>query len=95
MSAIPVSLRMSVNALRPMADFGVRSIVTHLLMVLAFLAALASAFLVQGRIGTISFVAFLNFTAGAWVCQAIHSLGNSFTDDEYEGVLRAVLDHVG
>lgn len=95
MRAVPVVVRMSVKALRPMADFGTRSLVTHLVMVVAFLAALASAFLVQGRVGTISFVAFLNFTAGAWVCQAIHSLGNSFTDDEYQGVLRTVLDHVG
>lgn len=85
---------MVVNALRPLADFGVRSLVTHGLMVLTFLGAVGSAYLLDGQIGTISFVAFLNFTAGVWVCQAIHSLGNSFTDDDYRGVLRVVLNHV-
>jgi len=54
-----------------------------------------SGLLVEGQVGLISFVAFLNFTAGVWVCQSIHSLGNSSTDDDYRGVLRALLDYVG
>jgi hypothetical protein len=55
-------------------------------MAVTFLAAVASAFLVDGQLGLLSFVAFVNFTAGMWVCQSIHSLGNAYTDDDYEGL---------
>lgn len=64
-------------------------------MAATFLGAIASAVFIEGQLGIISFVAFLNFTAGLWVSQAIHSLGNSFTDDDYQGVLRALLSYVG
>lgn len=80
---------------RTLADFGVRSIVTHAIMALTFISAVLSGLFVNGRVGLISFVAFLNFTAGLWVCQSIHSLGNSATSDDYRGVLRAILDNVG
>ncbi len=86
---------MATQSLSPMADFGLRSLITHALMALTFLGAVASAFLLQGELSTLSFVAFMNFTAGVWVCQAVHSLGNSFTDSDYRGVLRALLDYVG
>lgn len=76
-------------------DFGVRSVVTHAIMALTFAGAVFSGLFVDGRIGLISLVAFLNFTAGVWVCQSIHSLGNSATDDDYRGVLAEILDYVG
>lgn len=43
----------------------------------SFLAALASAFLLPGQVGVVSFVAFLNFTAGLWIAQSIHALGHT------------------
>jgi len=44
---------------------------------LGFLGAATSALLVEGQIGLVSFVAFVNFTAGMWICQSIHSLGST------------------
>jgi hypothetical protein len=77
-----------VEALRPLEDFGTRSLVTHAIMTATFAAAIGSALLVGGRLGLVSFVAFVNFTAGVWVCQSVHSLGNSYAaDQEYEGVI--------
>jgi hypothetical protein len=64
-------------------------------MALTFGGAVFSGLFVDGRIGLISLVAFLNFTAGVWVCQSIHSLGNSATDDDYRGVLAEILNYVG
>jgi hypothetical protein len=55
-------------------------------MAATFLAAVGSAFLLEGQLGLLSFVAFVNFTAGMWVCQSIHSLGNAYTGDDYEGL---------
>ena len=77
-----------------LADFGTRSLVTHSIMALGFLGAVVSGLFVEGEVGLISMVAFINFTAGMWICQSIHSLGNAATDDEYEGVLAEVLDYV-
>jgi hypothetical protein len=37
----------------------------------------------------------MNFAAGTWICQVVHSLGNSPSDDDYTGVLTEILDHVG
>jgi hypothetical protein len=76
-------------------DFGVRSLVTHAMMVVTFTGAVVSGLFVEGQIGLVSLVAFLNFTAGLWVCQSIHSLGNAATDDDYRGVLAELLDYVG
>ncbi|WP_232702340.1 hypothetical protein [Halobacterium wangiae] len=84
---------MSARTFRPLADFGTRSLVTHAIMAATFLGAVGSAFLVEGQLRTVTFVALVSFTAGVWVCQSVHSLGNSFTDDDYQGVLRTVLDH--
>ncbi|PSQ59448.1 MAG: hypothetical protein BRD23_04450 [Halobacteriales archaeon SW_9_67_25] len=79
---------------RQLADFGTRSIITHALMALGFAGALVTGLFVPGQVGVISMVAFINFTAGLWICQSIHSLGNAATDDEYNGVLLEVLDRV-
>lgn len=77
-----------------LADFGTRSIVTHALMAAGFLGAIVSGLYVEGQLGTIAMVACINFTAGMWIAQGIHSLGNAATDDEYRGVLLEVLDRV-
>lgn len=77
-----------------LADFGSRSLVTHVLMAFGFLGALVSGLFVEGQIGVISLVAFINFTAGLWICQSVHSLGNPATEDDCDGVLREVLDRV-
>lgn len=87
---MPVGSRLSVR----LADFGSRSILTHFLMGLGFIGAVVSGLFIEGNTGVISMVAFINFTAGLWICQSIHSLGNSATDDEYDGVLLEVLDRV-
>lgn len=86
---------MTVSALRPLADFGTRSLVTHALMAFAGLGAVGSWLLLDGLLQTVSVVAFINFAAGLWISQAVHSLGNSFTDDDYRGVLMEILDYVG
>lgn len=87
---MPVGSRLSVQ----LADFGLRSIITHILMGIGFIGAVVSGLFVEGQIGVISMVAFINFTAGMWICQSIHSLGNAATDDEYNGVLLEVLNRV-
>ena len=87
---MPLGSRLSVR----LADFGSRSLVLHALMGVGFVGAIVSGLFVDGLIGTISLVAFINFTAGMWIAQAIHSLGNAATDDEYNGVLLEVLDRV-
>ncbi|KPN31625.1 hypothetical protein SY89_02374 [Halolamina pelagica] len=72
--------------LKRLREFGTRSLVVHSLMAVTFVAAIASAFLLSGQLQLVSFVAFVNFTAGLWVSHSVHSLGNTFTEDEYEGV---------
>ncbi|WP_440764118.1 hypothetical protein [Natronorubrum sp. DTA7] len=73
-------------------DFGTRSLAVHAVMVLAFVNAVLAGLFIQGEIGLVSFVALLNFTAGLWVAHSIHSLGNSSSDDEYDGILNELLD---
>jgi hypothetical protein len=63
-------------------------------MAIGFAGAIISGLFVSGQLGVLSMVAFINFTAGVWICQSIHSLGNAATDDQYEGVLKEVLDRV-
>ena len=58
-------------------DFRTRSRLVYGLMAASFLAALASAFLLPGQVGVVSFVAFLNFIAGLWIAQSIHALGHT------------------
>jgi hypothetical protein len=77
-----------------LADFGSRSIVTHAIMAIGFAGAVVTGLFVQGQIGLISMVAFINFTAGMWICQSVHSLGNATRDSEYNGVLMEVLRRV-
>ncbi len=77
-----------------LADFGTRSLVTHAIMAVGFVGAVVSGLFVDGRTGIVSMVAFINFTAGLWICQSIHSLGNAAVDSEYEGVLLEVLRRV-
>jgi hypothetical protein len=77
-----------------LADFGTRSVVTHLIMGVTFVGAVVSGLFVEGQVGLVSFVAFVNFTAGMWICQSIHSLGDSATDSDYEGVLKEILEYV-
>jgi len=86
---------MSVSALRPLADFGTRSLVTHALMAIGGVGAIGSWLLLDGTLQTVSVVAFINFAAGSWLTQAVHSLGNSYTDDDYRGVLMEILSYVG
>jgi len=50
---------------------------------------------IDGQLGLVSFVAFLNFTAGVWIAQSIHSLGNARTDDSYNGIIAVLLDSTG
>ncbi|WP_254764415.1 hypothetical protein [Natrinema marinum] len=76
-------------------DFGVRSLVTHAIMAVTFAGAIVTGLFVDGQIGLISFVAFLNFTAGVWITQSIHSLGNARTDDSYNGIVSVLLDTTG
>lgn len=63
-------------------------------MGIGFVGAVISGLFIDGNLGVISMVAFINFTAGLWICQSIHSLGNAATDGDYEGVLMEVLDRV-
>jgi hypothetical protein len=80
--------------LSSLKDFGTRSAVTHIMMAITGIAAVASGLLIEEPIGRISFVAFVNFTAGLWVAQSVHSLGNSFTDDDYDGMFGYIRDRV-
>lgn len=80
--------------LSSLKDFGTRSAVTHIMMGITGIAAVASALLLEGTVGDVSFVAFVNFTAGLWVAQSVHSLGNSFTDDDYDGMFGYIRDRV-
>lgn len=69
-----------------MQDFGTRSLITHAFMAVALASAVVSGLFVEGELGRLSFVALLNFTAGLWVCQSIHAVGNP----EYQGILNVV-----
>ncbi len=63
--------------LQRLRNFDTRSRLLYGLMAASFLAALASAFLLSGQVAVVSFVAFLNFTAGLWIAQSIHALGHT------------------
>jgi len=64
-------------------------------MAFGFVGAVVSGLFVEGQVGLVSMVAFINFTAGMWICQSIHSLGNAGMDSDYEGALMEVLKRVG
>ena len=79
---------------RALADFGTRSLVTHAIMAVTFTGAVVSGLFIEGELGLVSLVAFINFTAGMWICQSIHSLGRASVDDDYDGVLSEVRKRV-
>jgi hypothetical protein len=85
---------MSTESENPLADFGARSILTHGIMAITFLGAVLTGLFIQNELGLVSFVAFVNFTAGMWICQSIHSLGSTARGDDYEGVLKEILRYV-
>ncbi|RZH69721.1 hypothetical protein ELS17_08870 [Natrinema altunense] len=64
-------------------------------MAVTFTSAIVAGLFVDGQVGLVSFVAFLNFTAGVWVAQSTHSLGNARTDDSYNGILAVLFDTTG
>lgn len=79
------------NMHQALADFGARSLLTHALMAVGFAGAVVSGLGVSGQVGVISMVAFINFTAGLWVCQSIHSLGQEYNGSSYDGVIAEVI----
>lgn len=85
---------MPITLQQALADFGTRSVLTHAVMGATFIGAVVSGLFVEGLVGLVSFVAFVNFTAGMWICQSIHSLGDSATDSDYEGVIKEILQYV-
>ena len=87
MHVAPVRPSMSQGYATHLADFGTRSLATHAIMALGFVGAIVAGLFVDGQLGLVSFVALLNFTAGVWIAQSIHSLGNAQTDDSYTGIL--------
>ncbi|SFC56398.1 hypothetical protein SAMN05444422_110133 [Halobiforma haloterrestris] len=76
-------------------DFGTRSLVTHGIMALSLTGAIVTGLFVDGQIGLVSFVALLNFTAGMWIAQSIHSAGNARSGGSYDGVLSVLRDTTG
>ena len=77
-----------------LADFGKRSLVTHSIMAVTLISGFAIGLGLETQLGLVSFVALLNFTAGMWVCQSIHSLGSTAREDEYDGVLNELKRYV-
>jgi hypothetical protein len=83
---------MSIGHVSRLEDFGKRSLVTHAIMALSFFGAITAGLFVDGQLGLVSFVALLNFTAGVWVAQSIHSLGHGTSGSKYDGVLNEIVD---
>ncbi len=83
---------MKIAHLTAFESFGTRSLAVHGIMVLAFVNAVFAGLFVGGQLGTVSFVALLNFTAGLWVAHSIHSLGTVSSDDDYAGVLNELFE---
>jgi hypothetical protein len=77
-----------------LADFGTRSLLTHAIMAVTLVTGFAIGLTVESQLGVISFVALLNFAAGMWVCQSIHSLGSAAREDEYDGVINELKSYV-
>lgn len=85
---------MSTESVSALADFGTRSVLTHAIMAVTFTGAVVTGLFVEGELGLVSFVAFVNFTAGMWVCQSIHSLGNAGQGDDYDGVFNEIVGYI-
>ncbi|MFD1568038.1 hypothetical protein [Halolamina litorea] len=82
---------------RPLArlrEYGTRSRAVYVLMLASFLAALVSAFLLPGQLGVVSFVAFVNFTAGLWIAQSVHTLGHTFESESAETVAELPIEQI-
>lgn len=86
---------MSSGYAHSLEDFGTRSLLTHGIMALSLATAIAAGLFVDGQIGLVSFVALLNFTAGVWIAQSIHSLGDARAGGSYDGVLSVLRDTTG
>ncbi|WP_394739383.1 hypothetical protein [Natronococcus roseus] len=78
-----------------LADFGTRSLVTHALMAASLAGAITAGLFVGGELGLVSFVALLNFTAGLWIAQSIHSLGQELNGGEYTGIIDELTERTG
>ena len=76
------------------APFGTRSLLTHGIMAVTLSAALAVGILTDSQVGLVSFIALLNFSAGMWVCQSIHSLGHAAREDDYQGIITEIRRYV-
>lgn len=77
---------MAAESTRGLADFGVRSLVTHAIMAATLTAGVAVGYFLEGDLALVAFVGLVSFTAGVWICQSIHSLGNP----DYDGILDVV-----
>lgn len=71
---VPGSMNGTLQRLR---EFRVRSLVVYVIVGVSSLLALGSAFLLEGQVAVVSFVAFLNFAAGLAIAQGVHSLGHT------------------
>ncbi|MDZ7689542.1 MAG: hypothetical protein U5J64_12695 [Halobacteriales archaeon] len=63
-------------------------------MAVATAGAVVSALTVEGSVGDVLMVGFMAFAAGMWISQSVHSLGNSYTDDDYKGVLKYLMEKI-
>lgn len=82
------------GALSSLQDFGTRSLVTHAIMSVTLPLGLLIGLTVDSQLGLVSFIALLNFTAGMWICQSIHSLGAEAEADGYDGVVNELKAYV-
>ncbi len=82
------------GALSSLRDFGTRSLLTHAIMSVTLPLGFLIGLTVDSQLGLVSFVALLNFTAGMWVCQSIHSLGAEAGEDGYDGVVNEIRTYV-
>ena len=82
------------GVLRSLHDFGTRSLLIHAIMSVTLPLGFLIGLTVDSQLGLVSFVALLNFTAGMWVCQSIHSLGVEANENGYDGVINEIRAYV-
>ncbi|OYR38815.1 hypothetical protein DJ82_10200 [Halorubrum sp. Ib24] len=80
--------------LSSLRDFGTRSLLIHAIMSVTLPVGFLIGLTVDSQLGLVSFVALLNFTAGMWICQSIHSLGSEANEDGYDGVINEIRAYV-
>jgi len=80
--------------LSSLSDFGTRSLLIHAIMSVTLPVGFLIGLTVDSQLGLVSFVALLNFTAGMWICQSIHSLGSEANEDGYDGVINEIRAYV-